>query len=86
MGALIREAQYRTFRDLRDAGDEDIGFVSSFDLRKSWYHPQIKVPAGERAAKWALATQYDILSGRDAGSIGFLPQSRRWRSRRERSA
>ena len=63
VGPLIREAQYRTFRDFRDAGDEEIGFVSSFDLRKSWYHPQIKIPAGERAAKWALATQYGILHG-----------------------
>lgn len=66
VGALIREAQHKTYRDLRDAGDENIGFASSFDLRKSWYHPQIKVPAGERAAKWALATQSEILTGRDA--------------------
>ncbi len=66
VGALIREAQHQTYRDLRGAGDEQIGFVSSFDLRKSWYHPQIKVPAGERAAKWALVTQYQLLTGRDA--------------------
>jgi sialate O-acetylesterase len=58
-GSYIREAQYKTFRDLRDAGDEQIGFISSFDLRKSFYHPQIKVPAGERAAKWALASVYN---------------------------
>ena len=64
-GQLIRETQYQTFCDLRNAGDEGIGFVSSFDLRKSWYHPQIKIPAGERAAKWALVTQYDILPGDD---------------------
>ncbi len=61
-GSNIREAQYRTFLDFRDAGDKNIGFASSFDLRKSWYHPQIKVPAGERAAKWALATQYGLLN------------------------
>jgi sialate O-acetylesterase len=66
VGVLIREAQYKTFRDLHDVGDTGIGFVSCFDLRKSWYHPQIKVPAGERAAKWALAALYDILQGRDA--------------------
>jgi sialate O-acetylesterase len=65
VGVLIREAQYKTFRDLYDAGDTEVGFVSSFDLRKSWYHPQIKIPAGERAAKWALATQYDVLQGDD---------------------
>ncbi len=60
-GPWIREAQHRTFRELRDAGDAAIGYVSCFDLRKSWYHPQIKVPAGERVAKWALATQYGLL-------------------------
>jgi sialate O-acetylesterase len=74
VGALIREAQYKTFRDFYDAGDTGIGFVSSFDLRKSWYHPQIKVPAGERAAKWALVRQYGILQGRDADQY-WLPPS-----------
>ncbi len=64
VGPLIREAQHQTYRDFQQAGDETIGFVSSFDLRKSWYHPQIKVPAGERAAKWALVTQYELLAGR----------------------
>ena len=74
VGALIREAQHKTYRDLRDAGDENIGFVSSFDLRKSWYHPQIKVPAGERAAKWAMVTEYELLTGK--GSEGhWLPPS-----------
>ncbi len=74
VGPLIREAQYRTFRDLYDAGDKGIGFVSSFDLRKSWYHPQIKIPAGERAAKWALVSQYGALKGRDA-ELYWLPPS-----------
>ena len=74
VGALIREAQYKTFRNFYDAGDKGIGFVSSFDLRKSWYHPQIKVPAGERVAKWALVSQYDILTGRDA-DLYWLPPS-----------
>ncbi|MCF7954705.1 MAG: sialate O-acetylesterase [Phycisphaerae bacterium] len=64
-GALIREAQYKTFRDFYDAGDKNIGFVSSFDQRKSWYHPQIKVPVGERTAKWALVSKYEILKGSD---------------------
>jgi sialate O-acetylesterase len=66
VGVLLREAQYKTFVDLRGAGDETIGFVSSFDQRKSWYHPQIKIPVGERAAKWALTTRYGLLAGRDA--------------------
>ena len=74
VGAFIREAQYKTFRDFYDAGDTGIGFVSSFDLRKSWYHPQIKIPAGERAAKWALVRQYGILQGRDA-DLYWLPPS-----------
>jgi len=72
-GALIREAQYNTFRDLHDAGDMAIGFASSADLRKSWYHPQIKIPAGERAAKWALATRYKLLPGRDAQDYWLPP-------------
>ena len=72
-GVLIREAQYRTFRDFHDTGDTGIGFVSSFDLRKSWYHPQIKIPVGERAAKWALVSQYNILKGRDADQHWLAP-------------
>jgi len=59
IGAEIREAQYKTFLDLKEAGDTNIGFASSFDQRRSWYHPQIKIPVGERMAKWALATQYE---------------------------
>lgn len=73
-GPMIREAQYRTFRDLRDGGDTTIGYASSFDFRKSWYHPQIKIPAGERAAKWAMATHYQLLGSRDADSY-WLPPS-----------
>ena len=72
-GAYIREAQYQTFLDLRRAGDKSIGFASSFDLRKSWYHPQIKIPAGERAAKWALVTRYGLLKGRDAEDYWLPP-------------
>lgn len=72
-GPYIREAQYRTFLDLRAAGDTNAGFVSTFDLRKSWYHPQIKIPAGERAAAWALATRYGLLKGRDAAGYWLPP-------------
>lgn len=60
VGAYIREAQYKTFLDLYNAGDKNIGFVSTYDLRRRWYHPQLKVPAGERIARWALATQYGM--------------------------
>jgi len=72
-GVYIREAQYKTFCDLRGAGDKSIGFVSSFDLRKAWYHPQIKIPVGERAAKWALVTRYGLLKGRDAEAWWLPP-------------
>ena len=72
-GVLLREAQYRTFCDLRNAGDKTIGFVSSFDLRKAWYHPQIKIPVGERAAKWALVTHYETIQGRDAEDYWLPP-------------
>jgi sialate O-acetylesterase len=72
-GPLIREAQYQTFRKLRDAGDATIGYASSFDFRKSWYHPQIKIPVGERAAKWALASHYKLLGGRDSEQFWLPP-------------
>ncbi len=57
-GPFIREAQYQTFLDLYKAGDKNIGFTSTYDLRRRWYHPQLKIPAGERIARWALASQY----------------------------
>jgi sialate O-acetylesterase len=57
-GPYIREAQYETFLQFYEAGDKNIGFVSTYDLRRRWYHPQLKIPAGERIARWALATQY----------------------------
>ena len=57
-GPYIREAQYQTFLELYNAGDRNIGFTSTYDLRRRWYHPQLKIPAGERIARWALATQY----------------------------
>ncbi|MEO0474732.1 MAG: hypothetical protein AAF085_02005 [Planctomycetota bacterium] len=57
-GVGLRAAQYKAFEDLYKAGDKNIGFVSTYDLRRRWYHPQVKLPAGERAARWALATQY----------------------------
>lgn len=65
-GNYIREVHYQTFLNLRRAGDQNIGYASSFDQHRAWYHPQIKVPVGERIAKWALATQY-------GKSIRWLP-------------
>lgn len=57
-GMYIRQVQYQTYLDLTAAGDPNIGFASSYDFRRSWYHPRIKIPVGERIARWALATQY----------------------------
>jgi sialate O-acetylesterase len=57
-GIYIREAHYRTFLDLWRAGDTHIGYASTYDLRRKWYHPQVKIPAGERIARWALASEY----------------------------
>ncbi len=57
-GIGIRAVQYQTFLDFYNAGDQHIGFVSTYDLRRRWYHPQLKIPAGERIARWALATEY----------------------------
>jgi sialate O-acetylesterase len=57
-GNYIREVHYQTFLNFRKAGDKNIGYASCFDQHRAWYHPQIKIPVGERIAKWALATQY----------------------------
>lgn len=59
-GVYIREVHFKTFLDLFKAGDKNIGYASSYDQRRSWYHPQIKIPLGERIAQWALATQYGL--------------------------
>jgi len=68
IGARIREAQYQTFLEFYKAGDKNIGFVSTYDLRHTSYHPRVKVPAGERIARWALATQYGM-----EGKFTWLP-------------
>ena len=57
-GIHIRAVHYETFLDFLKAGDTNIGYASTYDLRRRWYHPQVKLPAGERIARWALATQY----------------------------
>lgn len=49
----IREGQFKAFKDLPNTG-----FVCSYDQQVNWYHPQKKVEAGERMARWALSTQY----------------------------
>ena len=59
-GCLIREAHWNVFDALRRAGDRHIGYAASDDMRRAWYHPQIKVPVGERIARWALASEYGL--------------------------
>ena len=62
----VREVRYQTFLNLWKAGDKTIGYSSSFDQHRAWYHPQLKIQVGERIAAWALATQY-------GESIRWLP-------------
>ncbi len=50
---FIREAQFNAFRDIPNTG-----YVCSYDQQVNWYHPQKKVEAAERMARWALSTQY----------------------------
>ncbi|MCF7957924.1 MAG: hypothetical protein K9M57_05680 [Phycisphaerae bacterium] len=57
-GQYIRQVQYQTYLDFVKAGDKNVGFASSYDMRRAWYHPGLKVPVGERIARWALSTQY----------------------------
>lgn len=57
-GIYVRAVHYEVFLKMSRGGDENIGFASTYDLRRRWYHPQVKIPAGERIARWALATQY----------------------------
>jgi sialate O-acetylesterase len=61
-GIYVREAHYKTFVDLYKAGDKNIGYASSYDHRRAWWHPEMKIPAAERIARWAMATQYGINS------------------------
>lgn len=65
-GNYVREVHYQTFLNLHKAGDKTIGYASCFDQHRAWYHPQLKIQAGERMAAWALATQY-------GKSIRWLP-------------
>ncbi len=55
---FIREGQFKASRDL-----SNVGFVCAYDQQVPWYHPHKKVQLGERIARWALATQYDLKLG-----------------------
>ena len=61
-GIYVREAHYKTFLDFYKAGEKNIGYADSYDHRRAWWHPEMKIPAGERIARWAMATQYGVNS------------------------
>ena len=61
-GIYVREAHYKTFLDYYKAGDKNIGYSSSYDHRRAWWHPEMKIPAAERIARWAMVTQYGVNS------------------------
>jgi len=61
-GIYVREAHYKTFLDFYKAGEKNIGYADSYDHRRAWWHPEMKIPAGERIARWAMATQYGVSS------------------------
>ena len=54
----IREGQFNAYRSIPNTG-----YVCSYDQQVNWYHPQKKVEAGERMARWALTTQYGFNLG-----------------------
>jgi len=49
----IREGQYAAYLGL-----DNIAYVSAYDQQVKWYHPQKKIVAGERMARWALTEFY----------------------------
>lgn len=54
-GPFIREGQFLAYEK-----NNDVGYACAYDQQVSWYHPQKKVELGERMARWALATQYNL--------------------------
>ena len=50
-GNYVREVHYQTFLNLRKAGDKTIGYASSFDQHRAWYHPQLKIQASFKKTK-----------------------------------
>jgi len=55
---FIREGQFKASREL-----PHVGFACAYDQQVPWYHPHKKVQLGERIARWALATQYEVKLG-----------------------
>ena len=53
---VVREIQFRTWRSTPNTG-----LIVSFDANSNAsIHPGRKYPVGQRAARWALATVYDV--------------------------
>jgi sialate O-acetylesterase len=55
---FIREGQFKAYKHYKNTG-----FVAIYDQQENWYHPRKKMEAGERMARWALHTQYQIEMG-----------------------
>ena len=55
---FIREGQFKAYKHFTNTG-----FVAIYDQQENWYHPRKKIEAGERMARWALHTQYNIEMG-----------------------
>ena len=58
LGIYVREAQYKVFLDHYKAGDKNIGFASSYDLRRAWYHSSTQTSRGRTHR--ALGTGHPI--------------------------
>jgi len=70
---FIREAQFKAYREL-----PHVGFACAYDQQVPWYHPHKKVQLGERIARWALATQYEVKVGYEpAVCISAKPEGNR---------
>ena len=70
---FIREGQFQAFIKVPNTG-----FVCTYDQQVNWYHPQKKVEAGERMARWALSTQYGFdLAWKPAICVGVERQKDR---------
>ena len=54
----IREGQFNAYKHSKNTG-----FVAIYDQQENWYHPRKKIEAGERMARWALHTQYNLEMG-----------------------
>jgi sialate O-acetylesterase len=55
---FIREGQFKAYQAYTHTG-----FVAIYDQQENWYHPRKKAEGGERMARWALETEYQMEMG-----------------------